>query len=169
MAYTQQDRRAHILELQQYLYALACCDETMPRVIPDGIYGRETALAVRAFQQKNGLRPNGETNRVTWDAIVEAYRSLTQCPAAKLTVFQKEREVLGEGETGFPVLVVQSILKTLRLRYDNAADLQVNGIYDAATKKAVQVFQRHTGRKQTGMVDCATWNLLAAAVEHVTM
>ena len=65
MAYTEQDRRNHIRELQQYLYSLSFLDETLPRVIPDGIYGRQTALAVRAFQQKNGLRPNGETNRAT--------------------------------------------------------------------------------------------------------
>ena len=54
MAYTEQDRRNHIRELQQYLYSLSFLDETLPRVIPDGIYGRQTALAVRAFQQKNG-------------------------------------------------------------------------------------------------------------------
>ena len=78
MAYTEQDRRNHIRELQQYLYSLSFLDETLPRVIPDGIYGRQTALAVRAFQQKNGLRPNGETNRATWDAIVNAYRQQIQ-------------------------------------------------------------------------------------------
>ena len=79
MAYTEQDRRNHIRELQQYLYSLSFLDETLPRVIPDGIYGRQTALAVRAFQQKNGLRPNGETNRATWDAIVNAYRQSGNC------------------------------------------------------------------------------------------
>ncbi len=52
MAYTNEDRRNHIRELQRYLYSLSFYDETMPQVVPDGIYGRETALAVRAFQQK---------------------------------------------------------------------------------------------------------------------
>jgi len=49
MAYTNEDRRNHIRELQRYLYSLSFYDETMPQVVPDGIYGRETALAVRAF------------------------------------------------------------------------------------------------------------------------
>ena len=42
------------------------------------------------------------------------------------------------------------------------------GIYDAATQRAVQVFQNLTGHKPTGMVDRATWNLLAAAIESET-
>jgi hypothetical protein len=113
MAYTEQDRRNHIRELQQYLYSLSFLDETLPRVIPDGIYGRQTALAVRAFQQKNGLRPNGETNRATWDAIVNAYRQQIQREATPLHLYTPERELLGAGETGLLVLVLQSILKTL--------------------------------------------------------
>ncbi|MGN1224522.1 MAG: peptidoglycan-binding protein [Ruminococcus sp.] len=168
MAYTNEDRRNHIRELQRYLYSLSFYDETMPQVVPDGIYGRETALAVRAFQQKNGLRPNGETNRATWDAIVAQYRKQIGQPPAKLSVFGTNREILGGGETGFSVLVLQSILKTLRLRYPNTGELQLTGIYDAATQRAVQVFQNLTGHKPTGMVDRATWNLLVAAIESET-
>ena len=165
MAYTEQDRRNHIRELQQYLYSLSFLDETLPRVIPDGIYGRQTALAVRAFQQKNGLRPNGETNRATWDAIVNAYRQQIQREATPLHLYTPERELLGAGETGLLVLVLQSILKTLGVRYTNIQNLQITGIYDAPTQKAVQNFQSLTARKPTGMVDRATWNLLVAAAE----
>ena len=168
MAYTNEDRRNHIRELQRYLYSLSFYDETMPQVVPDGIYGRETALAVRAFQQKNGLRPNGETNRATWDAIVAQYRKMVGQPAVKLSVFGNDREILGAGETGFAVLVLQSMLKTLRLRYHNTGELQITGMYDAATQNAVQAFQNLTGHKPTGMVDRPTWNLLAAAVESET-
>ena len=134
-------------------------------LIPDGIYGRQTALAVRAFQQKNGLRPNGETNRATWDAIVNAYRQQIQREATPLHLYTPERELLGAGETGLLVLVLQSILKTLGVRYTNIQNLQITGIYDAPTQKAVQNFQSLTARKPTGMVDRATWNLLVAAAE----
>ena len=152
MAYTEQDRRNHIRELQQYLYSLSFLDETLPR-------------AVRAFQQKNGLRPNGETNRATWDAIVNAYRQQIQREATPLHLYTPERELLGAGETGLLVLVLQSILKTLGVRYTNIQNLQITGIYDAPTQKAVQNFQSLTARKPTGMVDRATWNLLVAAAE----
>ena len=62
MAYTEQDRRNHIRELQQYLYSLSFLDETLPRVIPDGIYGRQTALAVRA-STPTASRFNGRQHR----------------------------------------------------------------------------------------------------------
>ena len=61
--------------------------------------------------------------------------------------------------------VLQSILKTLGVRYTNIQNLQITGIYDAPTQKAVQNFQSLTARKPTGMVDRATWNLLVAAAE----
>lgn len=169
MAYTAQDRRNHIRELQQYLYALSFYDDTIPRVIPDGIYGRETALAVRAFQQKHGLRPNGETNRATWDAIASTHQSEIEKIASPLHVFSKSREIIGMGEVGFSVLIVQSILKTLKLRFHNMQEIQINGIYDEATQAAIRLFQQNTGCSTTGNVDRCTWNVLVAAIESAIL
>lgn len=56
-------------------------------------------------------------------------------------------------------------LENAGVRYTNIQNLQITGIYDAPTQKAVQNFQSLTARKPTGMVDRATWNLLVAAAE----
>ena len=43
-------------------------------VVPDGIFGPETARAVREFQQQNGLPVTGAADLMTWNAVVDAAR-----------------------------------------------------------------------------------------------
>ena len=60
--------------------------------------------------------------------------------------------------------VVQAILESLRLEYENLFAVPVNGTYGAETKRAVMQFQRENGLRPTGEVNAATWNMLAAAI-----
>ena len=39
----------------------------------DGKYDQETLDAVKQFQSLNGLFPNGEVNKNTWNAITQSY------------------------------------------------------------------------------------------------
>ena len=43
-------------------------------VVPDGIFGPETARALREFQQQNGLPVTGAADLTTWNAVVDAAR-----------------------------------------------------------------------------------------------
>ena len=54
MAYTDEQKRQHILELQAYLHGISHQSQ-LPHLIPDGVYGENTANAVRLFQQQNQL------------------------------------------------------------------------------------------------------------------
>ena len=162
MAYTDAQRSEHIHELQRYLHRISYSNPNIPRIIPDGIYGTETANAVRAFQNAYGLTSNGETNTATWDKVVEVYRELIATIAEALEVFPAGAEVLiKSGDTGLAVLIIQAILLTLAERYGNLPTLQVTGLYDPATVDAVREFQRHSNYPVTGNVDVPTWNLLA--------
>ena len=42
----------------------------------DGIYGEKTQGAVRAFQLRNALPPNGIADLLTWNRIVDQYNAL---------------------------------------------------------------------------------------------
>jgi peptidoglycan hydrolase-like protein with peptidoglycan-binding domain len=42
---------------------------TDPALVPDGSYGRQTADAVKEFQQSHGLEPDGKVGPETWTAI----------------------------------------------------------------------------------------------------
>ena len=164
MAYQLNQKQAHIRELQRYLHGISYFNTAIPHLTADGVYGKETAMAVRAFQQQYGLHPTGETNRATWDAVVQQFQLFVTQPATELTIFPAKLGRSGSGDVGFTVYVVQAILESLCLEYENLFAVPVNGTYGAETKRAVMQFQRENGLRPTGEVNAATWNMLAAAI-----
>jgi peptidoglycan hydrolase-like protein with peptidoglycan-binding domain len=165
MAYTAAQRKQHIYELQTYLHAIALMDSSIPLVIPDGFYGNETILAVKAFQRKYGLPDTGNTDSATWNKIVSVYRSYQHSIPEPYAVFPSEKYVCSKGDKGQVVYVIQSMLKDIGKRYDNAPDVDVCGIYNDATSEAVSRFQRWCGLPQNGKVDSGTWNMLVRCCE----
>ncbi len=59
--------------LQTYLNAIALDNGNDTFISTDGIYGAQTAQAVREFQAAAGLTQTGEVDAQTWEAIVSAY------------------------------------------------------------------------------------------------
>ncbi len=62
--------------IQQYLSYIASVLEGIPPAEPDGIYGPQTELAVRTFQEYFGIDVTGVVDRYTWERIVLIYRNL---------------------------------------------------------------------------------------------
>lgn len=60
----------YLLQELQHAYG-----ENYPAEI-DGIYGNRTAEAVRAFQLRNALPPDGIADLLTWNRIVDQYNTL---------------------------------------------------------------------------------------------
>lgn len=164
MAYTQQQRREHIRELQRMLYELSFFENRIPFIIPDGIYGRETALAVKAFQQIYGLRPSGEVNHATWMMISSEHLDKIGKAPVRPDLFPKDRDSIAKGDRGAAVYAVQMFLNIIAERYDDLTAPPITGVYDEATEMAVSEFQSIGLRPVTGQTDRETWNLLAAAV-----
>lgn len=164
MAFSDFQRSEHISEIQRYLHDISYFDAGIPRIIPDSIYGEETAQAVRSFQQRYGLLVNGEVNPATWERIVEVYLRLAGTPALPLEVFPREvGRILDTGDEGFAVLVLQAILLSLTQRFPNLPKVAITGKYSEETATAVTAFQELSGLPPTGFVDRPTWNVLAAA------
>ena len=62
-----------IRSLQTMLRTIAHVDETLLKLVPDGIYGPNTVQAVREFQRQNALPVTGETDNATWNKLVAVY------------------------------------------------------------------------------------------------
>lgn len=58
-----------VRQLQEQLDAIAQIYTAIPRIQPDGIYGQQTAAAVREFQNIFGLPQTGVTDFATWYKI----------------------------------------------------------------------------------------------------
>ena len=67
-----------VRQLQEQLDAIAQVYTAIPRIQPDGIYGQQTAAAVREFQNIFGLPQTGITDFATWYKISYIYVGITR-------------------------------------------------------------------------------------------
>lgn len=167
MAYTNAQRRQHILELQKYLYAISLYNNKIPQIIPDGVYGKETSIAVRAFQREYGLPESGNTDPATWNKIVRVYRSYLDAAPSPYNVFPSAKYIVKDGDKGQLVYIIQAMLNDIGDHYENAPCVDICGDFNDLTADAVRQFQKRVGLPQNGRVDSGTWNMLVHCCEHI--
>ena len=151
-----------VRSLQTMLQTISKFNHSVPYIIPDGIYGKNTANAVRIFQANNGLIPTGIVNYETWDKIRNVYDEalIEQRQAAPLQISMDPSEVLND-QTGNPYLyIVQAMLTYLSTIHSNIPAPGFTGRNDPLTALSVAKFQSLNGIKPTGEVNKQTWAAL---------
>lgn len=105
------------------------------RVFADGIYGRQTTAAVRAFQRSRGLRANGIVGASTWNRLITTVR---------------------RGSAGPAVRAVQHAMRfTYGFRFQ-----RVTGFFGLQTLRVVLAFQRGSHLRVDGIVGFQTWQTI---------
>lgn len=152
-----------IRSLQTMLRTIAHADETLLKIVPDGIYGPNTVQAVREFQRQNALPVTGETDNATWNKLVAVYtvQSPSVLPAAPVTVCWTPNRTLAAGSRNSHLFLIQSMLQALARFYVNAPVLTVTGVHDAPSVAAVKWLQKLAALPQTGEIDQTTWAYLS--------
>ena len=152
-----------IRSLQTMLRVLAEDDPKHPAVIPDGIYGPETARAVSRFQQLHGLPITGVTDQSTWEEIVLRYdEALIRIDEAwPVYSILEPGQVIRRGESHPHLHLVQAILTVLSNAYGSIPIPGKSGVLDEATADSLGEFQRLSGLPMTGHLDKRTWKHLA--------
>lgn len=160
----RQNNKEATAMLQTYLRQLSYHDSDIPPVVIDGIFDSKTRDALRIFQRKNNLTPTGKADITTFDLLYQKYLdSLSEFGLPEpLSIFPVRPDgfYFGLGAEGFPVGVIQYILRELSGIYD-IGGVEVSGNYDDLTSRAVALFQEKNRLFPTGRVDKTTWNLLA--------
>ena len=160
--FSDEQLRQHIRELQQFLFGISHYNVRIPVIIPDGIYGAETAGAIKIFQQEYGLMPTGEVDRYTWDKLADVHREIF-INIIRPDAFRKN-SLLIPGSAGPVVYLVKVMLNTISDRYDNIPPLGLTGIYDEPTEKSVNMFKEVTGdRNNYEGIDAELWNEIVSA------
>lgn len=166
MPYSDNQKRQHIIEVQRYLHAIALMNEKIPVVIPNGVYGNETRIAVTAFQREYSLKETGTVDAITWNKIVEVYKGLFHSLPEPYPAFPSEKFVCEKGSYGQLVYIIQALLYGMGQSYDNFPKINVCGHFNDETVSIVTSFQKFCGLPQNGKVDCATWNMLVSCSVH---
>ena len=128
-----QSHEANVTELQRYLREISMSGANVRPVIPDGLYNEQTAAAVADFQRMKGLPETGETDRVTWDAILDTYYDVISNLSEQIGVkpLPSVKTVLAPGDRGTSIVILQAMLNTLAGLFMNIPPNSLSGVYDS--------------------------------------
>ncbi len=157
MAFTDEHKRDHISELQQRLYDVSFVDEKIPIIISDGIYGKETSQAIKAFQHSDNLEATGETDGETWSAIMDYCQ--TQKNPISVSVIPK-KFILSADTNKDIIYIIQVMLNRLGEDYNNFPQITINGIYSDEMKEALAFFSKISDI-DFNQFDVNSWNMLS--------
>ena len=150
--------------LQRYLRQLSYHH---PEITPppiDGIFERDTEESLKAFQAMVGLPVTGRADRRTWDALYAMYRASIAENEPPRTVailpFVAGEILLQKGDEGFTINVLQYMLRELGESLAELEEIEVSGIFDENTARAVRLFRVQNGLPEGETVDLITWNTL---------
>ena len=152
-----------IRSLQTMLRTIAAMEPGQKNVMPDGIYGPQTAEAVRSFQRRMGLNPTGVVDQTTHELIVLEYElARIETEAAQMIpVTLDPGQVIRRGEGHPLVYLLQSMLTVLDLAVPSIGAPGHSGFLDPATEKSLAAFQTYAALPPTGELDKRTWKNLA--------
>ena len=126
-----------VKDLQEALKALGLAPGQI-----DGVFGKQTEDAVKAFQKLKGLEADGIAGPITWLNIDEADQS---------------EPLLKNGSKGLPVRRLQNRLKLAGFEIP-----EVNGRFGPKTEAAVKTLQKQAGLVVDGQVGPKTWAVVDA-------
>lgn len=155
----------NIRQIQRALRILHKNGEDIPIVYEDGIFGPETEKAIIAFQEQNGIEPDGIVDRETWERLMDAANSYLQKNAEPFPIFpyvsDEEDSVLPE-EEGKAIWFLQAMLIAIAERYSGFDGVILNGKNDEATRKAVKYIHKIAEKEESeGALTRRTWNSVA--------
>lgn len=152
-----------IRSLQTMLRTIASIEPGQLNVMPDGIYGPQTAAAVRSFQRRQGLPVTGVADQATHERLVREFeRARIEAEKAyPLQITLEPGQVLRRGERNNHLYLIQSMLTVLHLLDPRIPAPGHTGVLDPATAEAVAVFQTLAGLPPTGEIDKRTWKAMA--------
>ena len=152
-----------VRSLQTMLRRISAVNAAVTPVIPNGLFGRDTAAAVGSFQRAAGLPATAFQVRRSARSVAAAYAlaMVDLTPPAVAPQWQISQTVQPGEENGH-LYLVQAMLSSLERFYAGFTPPAVTGRLDPATARALSWVQRLSGLPETGALDHQTWRSLTA-------
>ena len=156
----QGDNNIGVSALQYYLSYLSGFYNTIPPVAVDGIFGADTANAVRAAQREFGLAGDGVVGADTWRAIYNAYIGIVSTIPLQYTegnTVPFPGVFLRIGVEDDSVRLLQEYLNFISRYIPEIPSVNPTGYFGTRTQEAVVAFQNYYGVTPSGIVGPVVW------------
>ena len=153
-----------VYEIQSYIRNISRLDKDIPSLVPDGIFGEETAESVTVFQRKHLLAQTGKVDIDTWNKLLEE-------SDRAVFAFSEPVQTAPALNSDFPLRIgkeshlnskLNLMLSRLSDFYGNFSGAVLSSEYTEETEQLISLFQSLSGNSVTGVTDKSTWNLLSA-------
>ena len=148
----------------QYLIAyLAQFYDTIPAVAVDGIYGSDTANAVRSVQRTFDLPITGAVDYATWDVMYRTYLGFLEAIPFKYiegNVLPYPGIPLRLGSESEVVRILQEYINYIANFIPEIPSVSPTGYFGTQTQAAVIALQNFFGIEPTATVGAATWDAI---------
>lgn len=160
--YNMHDKKQAIRFLQHFLREISINNRDYPTVYIDGIYGKNTTDVVKMFQELHDLPITGVMDSTTYNAIYREYNKVLE--SRKISQFRPfdfrfQGGVISKGDISDDVNILQCMLRRAAL-HDDGYFVELTGVYDDDTERAINNLQRHLGLAEVPYVDPIVYNHL---------
>ena len=156
-----------VRSLQTFLRELSRYYNSIPPVIPDGIYGTQTRDSVKAFQKTFFLEETGEVNNDTWDKIVEAYSFLIAATSEPkcVKIYPSADYIIDLNDESEHLRALQSMIYGISAKFNNITSPEITGKHDEKSVQAIKDIQVISNLEPTGIVDRFVFDVIADMYE----
>lgn len=155
----------NVVVMQAAINRIAQSYPAIPKIPQvDGIFGSKTEASVIALQRIFGLTQDGIIGPATWYQIVRLYTAVNALSELRsqgqryYAISWAPPGSMQVGDRGEKVQFLQYMLQILSSFIPEIPNLQADGIYGPATRRAVLAAQRRFRLPETGTVDATVWN-----------
>ena len=159
------DSGDNIRNIQYFLNYLAEFYSEIPQIAIDGIYGRDTESAVKAFQRLFDLPITGVVDLPTYDVLYRTYLGfINNIPFKYLDgeIYPYPGIPLRLGSESEVVRLLQEYLNYISQFFIQIPSVSPTGYFGQRTSEAVVAFQRINGLEPSGTVGAATWDAITS-------
>ena len=154
------------VRLVQYWLRLAAENyAALSSISVDGNFGAATQRAITGFQTLFGLTADSLVGRATWNKLNEVALAVANQIVEPDVAPGQFTTTVREGSRGTAVRAVQYYLRRLSAYYSDIPSVTVDGVFGAATTRAVKAWQTRAGLTADGVVGQLTWNSLYSAAQ----
>lgn len=164
------DSGSAVKNIQYFLNYLSEFYSEIPRVAIDGIYGKATESAVKAFQRLFELPVTGSVDLSTYDTLYRTYLGFIESiPFRYLDgeVYPYPGIPLRIGSESEVVRLLQEYLNYISQFFVQIPSVSPTGYFGERTEEAVIAFQRLNGINPNGTVAAETWNAITSLYEDL--